>query len=352
MREPVPIPLADVAARIGARLIGDPAATVHGLGVLSEAKAGQLSHLSSPAHRRFLADTAATAVILAARDVAACPTNALVAERPYHAYAIASALFETRPCQAPGTHPNATVAATACLGPGVAIGPGATIEAEARLGAGVQVGAGAFVGHGAVVGEHTRIMANATLCHGVRLGRRCVVHSGAVIGADGFGFAPDAAGRLNAIAQVGGVRIGDDVSVGALTAIDRGAIQDTVIGDGVKIDNQVQVGHNCEIGAHSVLCGQVGLVGSTRIGRHCMLGGGVGVGGDGPIALCDRVTVTAMTHVTSSITTPGLYAGGTLHAPAGRWKRNALRFTKLDELARRLGRLERRARGDGRGAAP
>ena len=338
----MPITLAEVAERVGAKLIGDPAATVRGLGALQDAQAGELTHLSSPAYRRHLADTSATAVILAAADAPDCPTNALVAAHPYHAYAVASTLFDTRPCQVPGVHPNAAVHPAACLGAGVAIGPGAVIEAQVELGAGVQVGAGAFVGQGAVVGAGTQIMPNATLCHGVRLGRRCMVYSGAVIGADGFGFAPDAAGRLQAIAQLGGVRIGDDVSIGALTAIDRGAIRDTVIDDGVKIDNQVQVGHNCEVGAHSVLCGQVGLAGSTRIGRHCMLGGGVGVAGDGPVEICDGVMVTATTHVTSSIATPGLYSGGTPHGPARGWKRNALRFAKLDELARRLARLEQK----------
>lgn len=345
----MPLTLAEVASRIGARLIGDPAATVCGLGALADAKPGELTHLSSAAYRRHLTTTSATAVILAEADAPNCPTNALVAAHPYHAYAVASTLFETRPCPVPGVHPNATVHPRARLSAGVAIGPSATVEADVELGEGVEVGAGAFVGRGAVVGAGTVIMPNATLCHGVHLGCRCVIHSGAVIGADGFGFAPDGAGRLQAIAQLGGVRIGNDVSVGALTAIDRGAIRDTVIGDGVKIDNQVQVGHNCEIGAHSVLCGQVGLVGSTRIGRHCMLGGGVGVGGDGPVEICDGVMVTATTHVTSSITSPGLYAGGTLHAPARSWKRNALRFAKLDGLAQRLARLERKvAAGKGR----
>lgn len=338
----MPLTLAEIASRIGARLIGDPEATVRGLGALQDAAAGELSHLSSPAYRRFLAGTSATAVILGEADAPNCPTNALVAARPYHAYAVASMLFETRPCPAPGVHPNATVNPQARLGAHVAIGPAATIEAEVELGSGVQIGAGAFVGRGARVGAGSVIMPNATVCHGVRVGERCIIHSGAVIGADGFGFAPDEAGRLQAIAQLGGVCIGNDVSVGALAAIDRGAIRDTVIGDGVKIDNQVQVGHNCDIGAHSVLCGQVGLAGGTRIGRHCMLGGGVGIAGDGPVELCDGVSVTARTHVTSPITKPGVYSGGMLHGPTRQWRRNALRFAKLDDLARRLTRLERR----------
>jgi UDP-3-O-[3-hydroxymyristoyl] glucosamine N-acyltransferase len=159
-----------------------------------------------------------------------------------------------------------------------------------------------------------------------------------VIGADGFGFTPAEDGRLETIAQLGGVTVGADVSVGASTTIDRGALDDTVIEDGVKIDNQVQIGHNCRIGAHSVICGCVGIVGSTRIGRHVVLAGGVGVGGDGPIEICDQVVVSGMTHVS---TEPGIYSGGVLHSPSRRWKRNALRFNRLDELSRRVAQLEK-----------
>ena len=334
--------LAEVAASIGAKLIGDGDAPVHGLGALEDAGEGDLTHLSSPAYRRYLAGTGATAVILADADAPQCPTNALVVANPYHAYAVASALFSAVPRPAPGVHPQACVDGSVRLGAGVSVGPAATVEADANLAAGVRVGAGAFIGAGAVLGADTVVMPNATICHGVRLGKRCVIHSGAVIGADGFGFAPDASGRFQPIAQLGGVQLGNDVRVGAASTVDRGAIRDTVIGDGVKIDNQVQVGHNCEIGAHSILCGCVGLAGSTRIGQHCMLGGGVGVGGDGPIEICAAVTITAMTHVTRSIEAPGLYSGGTLESPGRRWKRNALRFAELDRMARRLERLERR----------
>ena len=333
--------LSEVADHIGAAVVGDSDAIVRGLGSLEHACLGDLTHLSSPAYRRFLAGTAATAVILRRGDVGECPTNALVVDNPYHAYAVASTLFETRPAPSPGVHPRAVVDASARLGEGVSIGPSAVVMEDAELGDRVAVGAGAHVGAGVVLGADTAILANAVLYHGVRLGARCIVHSGAVIGADGFGFAPDAHGRLQAIAQVGGVRIGDDVSIGALSAVDRGAIGDTVIADGVKIDNLVQVGHNCDIGAHSVICGCTGIVGSTRIGRHCVLGGGVGVGGDGPVEICDGVTVSAMTHVTSSINEPGIYSGGTLHAKTRRWKRSALRFAELDGLAKRVARLEK-----------
>ncbi len=185
------------------------------------------------------------------------------------------------------------------------------------------------------------LMPNVVLGADVRLGARSVVHSGAVIGADGFGFVPDDQGRLQAIAQLGGVQIGEDVSIGACTSIDCGAIEDTVIEDGVKIDNQVQIGHNCRIGAHTIVCGCVGIVGSTVIGRHCVLAGGAGVGGDRPINICDHVTITGMTLVSTTLTEPGVYSGGVLHNTSRQWKRNALRFQKLDELNRRVARLEK-----------
>ena len=334
--------LAEVAERIGASVVGDGGAMVHRMGSLEKAGRGELTHCSNPAYKRFLAGTEATGVILGEWDVADCPTNALVTTNPYHAFAVASAMFDPRPAAAAGIHATATVAPTARIGADVAIAQSAAIMADVVLGDRVEIGAGAFVGAGAVIGDDTVVMQNATLFHGVVIGRRCVIHSGAVIGADGFGFAPDATGRFQMIAQLGGVRIGDDVRIGACTSVDRGAIDDTVIEDGVKIDNQVQVGHNCHIGAHSVLCGCVGLAGSTRIGRHCMLAGGVGVAGGGPVEICDGVRVSAMTHVMASIKQPGVYSGGVPHNTNRRWKRNALRFSQLDGLAKRLAKLERK----------
>ena len=334
--------LAEVAERIGAMVLGDDSARVNRLGSIENARCGELTHFSNPAYKRFLADTAATAVILREKDAVDCPTNALVTENPYHAFAVASGLFDARPAAAPGIHAFGTVAPTARIGDGVAIASAAVVMADVVLGDRVEIGAGAFVGAGTVIGEDTVVLPNATLCHGVEIGRRCVIHSGAVIGADGFGFAPDATGRLQMIAQLGGVRIGDDVRIGACTTVDRGAIDDTVIEHGVKIDNQVQVGHNCRIGAHTVICGCVGLSGSTRIGRHCILAGGVGVAGDGPVDICDGVTVSAMTHVTGSIGEPGIYSGGVPHNTNRRWKRNALRFAQLDGIAKRLAKLEKK----------
>jgi len=336
--------LAELARRIDARVEGDPNAIVTGLGSLATATPGQLTHLSSRAYRRLLPQTRATAVILRADDVAGCPTHALIAKNPYLAFARASMLFSDRPVPSPGVHATAVVDPSAVLGEGVAIGPHAVIGTRCVIGARVEIGANAVIGAACNLADDVRVLPNATLYHRVRIGARSVVHSGAVIGADGFGFAPDERGRQLEIAQIGGVVIGCDVSIGAATTIDRGAIDDTTIGDGVKIDNQVQIGHNTIVGDHTVICGCVGIVGSTRIGRHCVLAGGVGVGGDGPIEIADRVVVSGMTHVSRSIDKPGVYSGGVLHSATRKWKRNALRFAELDELAKRIGALEKNRR--------
>ena len=324
----------------GVRVIGQDDTEITGLGPIEQAKTGQITHLSGSAYRRFLATTGASAVLLREADAARCPTVAVVVANPYLAFALVSQLFDDAPRLPAGRHPSANVAASAKLHPTAAVAANATIAANARIGADVEIGAGAYIGEGAVVGRGSIVYANATLHHGVRLGQRCVIHSGAVIGADGFGFTPDEQGRLQAIAQLGSVVLGDDVSVGACSCIDRGAIADTVIRDGVKIDNQVQIGHNCDIGEHTLICGRVGIVGSTKIGRHCAFAGGAGVAGQNPIEICDFVQVGTVTTITRSITEPGVYMGGLLHNTAQRWRRNAVRFGQLDELAKRLARLE------------
>jgi UDP-3-O-[3-hydroxymyristoyl] glucosamine N-acyltransferase len=321
--------------------VGDPSLRIHGIASLASAQPGQLSHLSSASYRAQLADTQASAIILGPGDAPLWPGAALVIENPYLAFARASQLFAQPYELAPGVAASALVAADAEVDPSAAIGGGARVGARSRIGARVRIHANTVVGEDCVLGEDVELMPNVVLYPRVRLGARTIVHSGAVIGADGFGFTPDERGRLVAIAQLGGVSVGSDVSIGACTSIDRGALDDTIIGDGVKIDNQVQIGHNCHIGAHTVICGCVGIVGSTRIGRHCVLAGGVGVGGDGPIEICDRVVVSGMTHVSASITAPGVYSGGVLHSASRQWKRNALRFQRLDELSRRVARLER-----------
>ncbi len=332
----------DIARRVGARIVGDPRHLITGLAPLDRAESHHLAHLSSAHWRQNLAGSAAGAVLVKARDASAVAHVALVVADPYLAYARVSQLFDD-PMRVPcGIHPDASVAEDAVLGAGVGIAAQAYIGSGADLGAGVEIGAGAVVEAGAVIGGGSRILSRAVIGSFARLGQRVLIHPGAVIGADGFGFARGFRGRAERIAQLGTVILGDDVEVGANSTIDRGSLGDTIIESGVKIDNQVQIGHNAHIGSDTIICGCVGIVGSTRIGARCVLAGGVGVGGDGPIRIVDDVTVTGMTHVSRSIEQPGRYSSGTLHAPSLNWKRSAVRLLQLDGWIRRLMALEKR----------
>ncbi|ROR32224.1 UDP-3-O-(3-hydroxymyristoyl)glucosamine N-acyltransferase [Inmirania thermothiophila] len=330
--------LGELAAHVGAELRGDPGRRVEAAAPLDRAGPRDLAFLGHPRFRRHLAATRAAAVILAPEHAGDCPVAALLTANPYLAWARALALLHPEPPPRPGVHPRAVVAEGARLGAGVSVGPCAVVEAGAELGDGVVVGPGCVVGREARIGPGSRLVANVTLGPGVILGARVLVHPGAVIGADGFGFARDGE-RWVRIPQLGTVRIGDDVEIGANTTIDRGALEDTVIEEGCKLDNQIQVAHNCHIGAHTAIAGCVGIAGSTRIGRRCRIGGGVGI--TGHLEIADDVQITAMSMVTGSIREPGVYSSGTPLEANPRWRRNAARFTRLDELARRVQALER-----------
>jgi UDP-3-O-[3-hydroxymyristoyl] glucosamine N-acyltransferase len=326
-------PLAELAARFGLELRGEPAAAITGVATLEQAGPGQVAFLANPAYRRQLPAARASAVILRAEDAPDCPVPCLVASDPYAAFARLAALFETAPENAPGIHARAVVAASAQVAARASIGPLVAIGARSVIGERVVLGAGCVIGDDCVVGDDSQLLPRVTLVLRVRLGQRVRVHPGAVLGAEGFGLAMDA-GRWLKVPQLGGVLVGDDCEIGANTCIDRGAIDDTVLEEDVRLDNQVQIGHNVRIGAHTAMAGCVAIAGSTRIGRYCLIGGGAGMVGH--IEVCDRVLVTAMTLVTHSITSPGEYSSGTPIQPRRDWRRNAVRFKQLDELARKI----------------
>lgn len=329
--------LAEIAARLGAELRGDAGYEIRGLHTLSAAGPGQLSFLSNPLYRAALRETRAGAVLLRPEDAEGFAGNALLLVNPYAGYAQLAALFDRTPRPVAGVHP------TAVLGPGCQVDPSASIGPHVVLGDEVIIGAGSVVEAGAVVqarariGRDCRIRANAVVYHDCVIGDRVNIHSGAIIGGDGFGFANDR-GRWRKISQIGRVVIHDDVDIGANTTVDRGALDDTVIHEGVIIDNQVQVAHNVVIGAHTAIAACCGISGSTRIGAHCVLAGGVGLVGH--IEIADRVQITGMTMVTKSITEPGSYSSGTAFEPSDRWKKTAVRLRQLDDMARRLRQLE------------
>jgi UDP-3-O-[3-hydroxymyristoyl] glucosamine N-acyltransferase len=342
------ITLVEIAKRIGADIVGPfgmssenlDASVVTGLGSLGRAKAGDLSHLSSPSYRPQLATTKASAVILSAEYAAECPAICLVVEQPYLAFAKASQLFEISTPIANGVHPSAVVDSSAEIADNVSIGANVVIGANCKIGTNVQIHANSTIGNNCTIGDDSLLMSNVSIYRKVTLGARCVVHSGVVLGAAGFGFTPNAQGHYETIAQIGGVEIGTDVSIGANTAIDCGAIEDTVIGNGVKIDNQVQIGHNCRIGDHTIICGGAGMAGSTTIGKHCVLAGGCGIAGKSPIDLCDGVVVSVKTTISQSIDKPGIYSGAIVASEHKLWLRNALRFNSLGQLFARVKKLE------------
>ncbi len=328
--------LGELAVRFGCTLQGDPDLRVTHVATLERADPQGLAFLANPRYRRFLAQTRAGAVVLDAQSAADCPVAALIAKDPYAVYARIAALLHPAPPVVPGKHPSALIAPGAAIDASASIGPLAVIGERVRIGARSTVGPGCVILEDVTIGADTRLVANVTVCKSVVIGERCLVQPGVVIGADGFGLAPSE-GEWLKIPQVGGVRIGNDVEIGASTTIDRGAIEDTVIGDGVKLDNQIQIGHNVRIGEHTAIAGCSGISGSTTIGARCMLGGMVGVAGH--LTLCDDVVVTGRSFVNNSIRKPGYYSGGLPADETTRFRKNAARFRRLDELAREVRRL-------------
>ncbi|MDZ7782553.1 MAG: UDP-3-O-(3-hydroxymyristoyl)glucosamine N-acyltransferase [Halioglobus sp.] len=334
--------LGELANRLDLAFVGDGQRQLTGLASLSMAGPQDLSFCSGPRQLSELGATRAGVVILQREDACHCPADCLLTEDAYLAFARATALFDRDPPAVCGVHPTAVVAADVELNAAVSVGPGAVVASGAVLGANVVVGAGVYLGEGSRLGAGTRVHPNAVLYHDVIVGRDCVIHSQAVLGADGFGFARGPDGWVK-IHQLGGVRVGDNVEIGAGTTIDRGTLEHTVIENGVIIDNLVQVGHNCHIGPRTAIAGCAGLAGSTVIGADCTLAGGVGVVGH--VEICDNVHVTGMTMVTRSIDRPGSYSSGTRMARTRDWKRSAVRFSQMESILRRLAVLEQ-ARSD------
>jgi UDP-3-O-[3-hydroxymyristoyl] glucosamine N-acyltransferase len=332
--------LGELAVRFGLALRGDPAREVGSVATLEAAAADQVAFLADPRLSERLAGCRAGAVILHPSSADACPVDCLIADNPHAAFARVAAVLHPLPAAPAGVHPTAVVADGAAVHPSAHVGPQSVIGARARIGARAVIGPGCVVGEDAVLAEDVRLVARVTVLERVEIGARSVLHPGAVVGSEGFGYAPEGGAWVH-VPQVGTVRIGADVEIGANTTIDRGALGDTVIGEGVKIDNLVQIGHNCSIGPHSALAGCVGLAGSSHVGARCRLGGGVGLAGH--LTLCDDVTVTGYTLVTGDIREPGVYSGGVPAEPAADWRRVVGRLKRIDSLARRVSALERGA---------
>ena len=330
--------LGELAHKLGGQCRGDPDLEVTGLGTLEDANADEITFLASSTPRENLACCAAAAVILCEADLEAWSGPAIVCDNPHLGYARAARVLDNTPAPAPGVHPSAVVAKSACIGPGVSIGANCVIEADVSIGRSVVIGPGCVVGENAQLGEGTRLFANVTVSRGVLIGQRCFIKSGAVLGSDGFGNTHEE-GRWVRIPQLGGLTVGDDVQIGAATTIDRGAIGNTTIASGVVIDNLVQIGHNVQVGEGTAIVSCVGIAGSVVIGKRCVLAGAVGVADH--VTICDDVHLTGMAMVTGSINKPGMYSSGTGLLPTGEWRKAAVRFRQLDELAKRVRVLEK-----------
>lgn len=331
--------LKDIAEHIGADVRGDSDFRISGINTLRLAGPNELAFLANSAYRQDLNKTQAGAVILNSEMAESHSGKTLVVANPYLSYALATALFDRAPIAAPGIHPRAVVADCASIDPSASIGPLAVIGEGVRIGANTRIGAGTVIDNNAVIGDSCRIASNVSIYHSVVMGDFVTVHSGAVIGADGFGFAQHQ-GRWIKVHQLGGVVIGSNVEVGACTTIDRGALDDTIIEDGVIVDNHVQIAHNVQVGENTAMAAFTGISGSTIIGKNCTFAGRAGCVGH--ITLCDGSHLTGGTIVTKSLVEPGSYSSGTMFSKTREWKKSAVRFNQLDDLAQRVRQLEKK----------
>ena len=330
--------LGQLAREVNAEVIGDPEVSIESIGSLLKAGPGQITFLSQPAYRKQLKQTRASAVVLSHKDKDLSALPRLVCDNPYAAFAVLSRIFHTPPMPQAGVHALAAVADDCRIGAQVSIAAGAVIAAGVTLGDECVIGPNCFVGEGSTAGARCRLAPGVALMHDVHLGDDVLIHANAVVGSDGFGYANDQGDWLK-IMHSGRVVIGNAVEIGANTTIDRGTLEDTVIEDGVKIDNLVQIGHNVRIGAHTVVCGCVGISGSTKIGRHCLIGGAAGIHNN--LTICDHTTVFPMASVARSIDQPGEYSSLVSLGPRIEMYKNSLRVNSLGKIKQRLDRLEK-----------
>jgi UDP-3-O-[3-hydroxymyristoyl] glucosamine N-acyltransferase len=332
------VSLGELAVRFGCELRGDPDARVERVATLGNADGQALAFLANPRYRALLAETRAAAVVLRPQEATACGAALLLCANPYATYARIAMLLHPPPPLAPGVHPTALIAPGARIDPSAEVGPYSVIAERVIVGARACIGPHCQLGAGVSLEPDVRLVARVTLGPGVQIGARSVLQPGVVIGADGFGFAPEKGAWLK-VPQVGSVRLGADVEVGANTTIDRGAIEDTVIEEGVKLDNLIMIAHNVRIGAHTAIAACTGISGSTSIGRRSMIGGMVGIAGH--LSIADDVVITAKSSVSHSIPSAGVYSSTLPTEEAHTWRRLVARFKRSGRLEERLRRLER-----------
>ena len=333
--------LGDLATRFDCELRGDADIQIESVASLHNANSSSLSFLSSPAFEHQLASTKAAAVILRAKNAELCPTACLISDNPYASYARMAAAISPAPHYDPGVHASATIASSATVAASAHIAANAVVGDRSTIGERSYVGPGCVVGPDCTVGDDCRLIANVTVVRNVVMGARCLLHPGVVIGTDGFGNAMTPEGWVK-VPQLGGVRVGNDVEIGANTAIDCGAIDDTVIENGVRIDNLVHIAHNVRIGEHTAIAASCCFAGSVTIGKRCMFSGNSG--STGHVTICDDVIVSILGMITKDITEPGVYASSWPAEPVRDWNRNVARVRRLDSLTDRVKKLEKDAK--------
>ncbi|MBS0057201.1 UDP-3-O-(3-hydroxymyristoyl)glucosamine N-acyltransferase [Yersinia sp. Marseille-Q3913] len=333
------IRLADLAQQLDAQVHGDGDLVITGIASMHSAEPSQITFLSNSRYQEQLATCHAGAVVLTEADLPFCKSAALVVKNPYLTYARMAQIMDTTPQPAQDIAPSAVISAQATLGDCVSVGANAVIESGVVLGDNVIIGAGCFIGKNTHIGAGSRLWANVSVYHEVVIGQNCLIQSGTVIGADGFGYANDR-GNWIKIPQLGSVHIGDRVEIGACTTIDRGALDNTIIGNGVIIDNQCQIAHNVVIGDNTAVAGGVIMAGSLKIGRYCMIGGASVI--NGHMEICDKVTITGMGMVMRPITEPGLYSSGIPLQPNKVWRKTAALVMNIDGINKRLKAIERK----------
>lgn len=334
----MPVSLGELATRFDCELVGDPDVVVDNVSGLASAGPRSLSFLSSSNFKKYLSSTQAAAVIVRSADAEECPAARLIHDNPYAAYARIAAVIHPPVLPQPGIHASAVVAESAQIADTAHVGANAVIEDGTVIGAHAAVGPGCFVGPNCRIGDYARLHANVTFVRDVSVGQRSIFHSGCVIGADGFGNALTPDGWVK-VPQFGGVRIGDDVEIGSCTSVDCGAIDDTVICDGVRLDNQIQIGHNVFIGEHTAMAASCAVAGSAIVGKRCMFAGMVGMAGH--IEVCDDVIVNGKGMISKSITEPGAYASNFPIAPVREWNRIVAMVRRLGKLTDRVTKLEK-----------
>lgn len=333
------VTLAELAVVTGGEVHGDGSTVIMSVAPMNTSGKGDITFLSNAKYRKHLGECEASAIMVKESELELCNTNVLVVKDPYLAYALVAQALDSTPKPADCIHPSASIAEGVTLGVEVTIGANATIESGVTLGNNVSIGAGCFVGKNANIGSNTKLWANVSVYHDVQIGEHCLLQSNTVIGSDGFGYANDK-GEWVKIPQVGTVRIGNRVEIGACTTIDRGALDDTVIEDNVILDNQLQIAHNVQIGYGSAIAGGTIIAGSTSIGKYCIIGGGAVI--NGHIQITDQVTITGMGMVMKGISEKGMYSSGIPLQPNKEWRKTAVRVHRIDEMNKRLKEVEKK----------